>query len=50
MRLSTKGRFAVTAMIDVGLRANAGPVSLSDIGEGTTIIVGIPGEKFRKDI
>lgn len=31
MRLSTKGRFAVTAMIDVGLREKAGPVSLSDI-------------------
>lgn len=31
MRLSTKGRFAVTAMIDVGLRENTGPVSLADI-------------------
>jgi Rrf2 family iron-sulfur cluster assembly transcriptional regulator len=31
MRLSTKGRFAVTAMIDVGLRQKAGPVSLNDI-------------------
>ena len=33
MRLSTKGRFAVTAMIDVGLRENTGPVSLADIAE-----------------
>jgi Rrf2 family iron-sulfur cluster assembly transcriptional regulator len=32
MRLSTKGRFAVTAMIDVALRENSGPVPLSDIG------------------
>lgn len=31
MRLSTKGRFAVTAMIDVALRENSGPVPLSDI-------------------
>jgi Rrf2 family iron-sulfur cluster assembly transcriptional regulator len=31
MRLSTKGRFAVTAMIDVGLRENTGPVALADI-------------------
>ena len=31
MRLSTKGRFAVTALIDLGLRENAGPVSLADI-------------------
>jgi Rrf2 family iron-sulfur cluster assembly transcriptional regulator len=31
MRLSTKGRFAVTAMIDVALRESRGPVSLSAI-------------------
>jgi Rrf2 family iron-sulfur cluster assembly transcriptional regulator len=31
MRLSTKGRFAVTAMIDVGLHEKFAPVSLSDI-------------------
>lgn len=31
MRLSTKGRFAVTAMIDVALRERRGPVPLSDI-------------------
>ena len=31
MRLSTKGRFAVTAMIDVGLRDAFGPVSLNDL-------------------
>ena len=31
MRMSTKGRFAVTAMIDVALREELGPVPLSDI-------------------
>ena len=31
MRLSTKGRFAVTAMIDVALREKFGPVPLTDI-------------------
>jgi Rrf2 family iron-sulfur cluster assembly transcriptional regulator len=31
MRLSTKGRFAVTAMIDVALRDEFGPVPLSEI-------------------
>lgn len=31
MRLSTKGRFAVTAMLDVALRQKNGPVALSDI-------------------
>ena len=28
MRLTTKGRFAVTAMIDLALRSNNGPVRL----------------------
>ena len=32
MRLSTKGRFAVTAMIDVALREKLGAVPLSEIG------------------
>ena len=31
MRLTTKGRFAVTAMIDLGLRSHAGPVALAAI-------------------
>lgn len=31
MRLSTKSRFAVTAMIDIALREKSGPVPLSDI-------------------
>lgn len=31
MRLSTKGRFAVTAMIDIALREEFGPVPLADI-------------------
>ena len=29
MRLTTKGRFAVTAMIDLALRQNNGPVTLA---------------------
>jgi len=33
MRLTTKGRFAVTAMIDLGLREHAGPVTLAGISE-----------------
>lgn len=31
MRLTTKGRFAVTAMIDLGLRHGSGPVTLAEI-------------------
>ena len=33
MRLTTKGRFAVTAMIDVGLRQEKGPVTLAGISQ-----------------
>ena len=33
MKLSTKGRYAVTAMFDIALHNNEGPVSLSDISE-----------------
>ena len=31
MRLSTKGRYAVTAMLDLALQAGKGPVTLADI-------------------
>jgi Rrf2 family transcriptional regulator, iron-sulfur cluster assembly transcription factor len=31
MRLSTKGRYAVTAMLDLALQAGNGPVTLADI-------------------
>ena len=31
MKLSTKGRYAVTAMLDIAIHSNDGPVSLSDI-------------------
>jgi Rrf2 family iron-sulfur cluster assembly transcriptional regulator len=31
MRMSTKGRFAVNALIDLGLRQSAGPVALATI-------------------
>ena len=33
MRLTTKGRFAVTAMIDLALRQHTGPVTLAGISE-----------------
>ena len=33
MRLTTKGRFAVTAMIDLGLRQASGPVTLAAISQ-----------------
>lgn len=37
MRLTTKGRFAVTAMIDLALREGDGPVTLSGISERQNI-------------
>ncbi|MCH8538178.1 MAG: Fe-S cluster assembly transcriptional regulator IscR [Alkalimonas sp.] len=33
MRLTSKGRYAVTAMLDVALHNHSGPVSLADISE-----------------
>ena len=33
MRLTTKGRFAVTAMVDLGMRHGGGPVTLAEIVE-----------------
>ena len=33
MRLTTKGRFAVTAMIDLALRETHGPVTLAGISQ-----------------
>ena len=37
MRLTTKGRFAVTAMLDLALRQQHGPVSLAGIGTRESI-------------
>jgi len=37
MRLTTKGRFAVTAMIDLALRQRSGPVTLSAISQRQNI-------------
>ncbi len=37
MRLSTKGRYAVTAMLDLALNGQDGPVTLSEISENQGI-------------
>ena len=37
MRLSTKGRYAVTAMLDLALHSGRGPVTLADISENQGI-------------
>lgn len=33
MRLTTKGRYAVTAMLDIALHCQRGPVSVADVAE-----------------
>ncbi|MGM0563926.1 MAG: Fe-S cluster assembly transcriptional regulator IscR [Pseudomonadota bacterium] len=37
MKLTTKGRYAVTAMLDLALHHSAGPVALADISERQAI-------------
>ena len=48
MRLSTKSRFAVTAMIDVALREDRGPVSLAAISERHHISLSYLEQLFSK--
>lgn len=48
MRLTTKGRFAVTAMIDLGLRAGDGPVTLAGISERQGISLSYLEQLFGK--
>ncbi len=48
MRLTTKGRFAVTAMIDVALRQHAGPVTLAGIAERQKISLSYLEQLFGK--
>lgn len=48
MRLSTKSRFAVTAMIDLALRQDRGPVSLSAISTRHLISLSYLEQLFSK--
>jgi Rrf2 family transcriptional regulator, iron-sulfur cluster assembly transcription factor len=48
MRLSTKGRFAVTAMIDIALREKNGPVPLSEIAARHQISLSYLEQMFSK--
>lgn len=47
MRLSTKSRFAVTAMIDIGLREHRGPVSLAAISQRHNISISYLEQIFK---
>ncbi|HNE27284.1 MAG TPA: Fe-S cluster assembly transcriptional regulator IscR [Pseudomonadales bacterium] len=48
MRLTTKGRYAVTAMLDLALRADKGPVSLAEISGRQGISLSYLEQLFAK--
>lgn len=48
MRLTTKGRYAVTAMLDLALHAQEGPVSLADISQRQGISLSYLEQLFAK--
>src|SRR5215469_240128 len=48
MRLTTKGRFAVTAMIDLAMRQDQGPVTLAGISQRQKISLSYLEQLFGK--
>lgn len=48
MRLTTKGRFAVTAMVDLAVRGGRGPVTLAGISERQKISLSYLEQLFGK--
>ena len=48
MRLTTKGRFAVTAMLDLALNATSGPVTLAGVSERQKISLSYLEQLFGK--
>jgi len=48
MRLSTKGRYAVTAMMDLAIYGSAGPVTLADISQCQDISLSYLEQLFAK--
>ncbi|MTD32810.1 Fe-S cluster assembly transcriptional regulator IscR [Paludibacterium denitrificans] len=48
MRLTTKGRFAVTAMLDLAMREAKGPVTLAGISERQSISLSYLEQLFGK--
>jgi Rrf2 family iron-sulfur cluster assembly transcriptional regulator len=48
MRLTTKGRYAVTAMLDLALHEGAGPVSLADISRRQEISLSYLEQLFAR--
>ena len=48
MRLTTKGRYAVTAMLDLALHQQQGPISVSDISQRQQISLSYLEQLFSK--
>lgn len=48
MKLTSKGRYAVTAILDIAIHANNGPISLSDISERQHISLSYLEQLFAK--
>jgi Rrf2 family transcriptional regulator, iron-sulfur cluster assembly transcription factor len=48
MKLTSKGRYAVTAMLDVALNSNRGPVSLAEISERQEISLSYLEQLFSR--
>lgn len=48
MRLTTKGRYAVTAMLDLAINETEGPICLADISERHSISISYLEQLFAK--
>lgn len=48
MRLTTKGRYAVTAMLDLALHESAGPITLADISQRQGVSISYLEQLFAK--
>ena len=48
MRLTTRGRYAVTAMLDLAIHEGTGPISLADISERQEISLSYLEQLFAK--
>jgi len=48
MKLTTKGRYAVTALLDVAIHSGQGPISLSDISKRQSISLSYLEQLFSK--
>ncbi|MFT7389248.1 MAG: Rrf2 family iron-sulfur cluster assembly transcriptional regulator [Candidatus Endobugula sp.] len=48
MRLTTKGRYAVTAMLDLAIHSNKGPVSLAEVSKRQEISLSYLEQLFSK--